>query len=90
MSVQGAVVVEVFHYTPARIVVTGRCKCCGDYLFLLLPATPMINFGDFIEVGRTNDTIGLHIYRGNSRLRYRLHPLDMPDELLVDLVEARK
>ena len=89
MNIQRVIVVEAYNYTADQVAVTAMCRCCGDFLFLLLSSIPVVEFNDLLDVVECGNETKLYLFRGNEHLKYRLFPLDMPDNLLCDLIIGR-
>ena len=86
-----AIVIESYDYSITRVVVTARYCCNEEYVFMFLPYNPSIFLGDIIEVDYdiTGKMCSIYLFRGNSKLRYRLQPDDFPPGILQHLIEDR-
>ena len=91
MTTHKAVVVEVFSHNPAQDVVTARYQgVTEEYIFMLIPQHPAVSFGDILEVvNKDGNQDGVYLSRGNSKLRYRLLPVQLPTQVLRQLIEDR-
>ena len=87
MTSRKAIVVESYDYSPTRIVVTIEYTDGGGFFFLFLPKTPVVSFGDIIEMDLEKDRV--YLSRGNEKLRFQLHPDDFPPGVLGKLIEDR-
>ena len=57
------------------------------YIFFFISTTPHVDFGDKIQMNFAKDKY--FVCRGNSRLTYRITPLEFPGTLLFELISER-
>ena len=57
------------------------------YHFFYIPKTPDINFGDIVQMNFEKQQF--YLYKGNSRLSYRILPQVFPGTLLLELIQER-
>lgn len=58
-----------------------------EYHFFYIPKTPQVDFGDIIQMNFAKNKF--YLYRGNSRLSYRIIPSPFPGSLLWELISER-
>ena len=89
MIVRKAIVIEVFQHLPNQVIVTGCYGSEEEFIFLCLPPRPEVNFGDILEVTVGGQEDKIHLYYGNDKLRYRLYPLELPEDIRRQLILDR-
>ena len=52
--------------------------------FFFIPTTPQVDFGDIVQMNFAEEKY--YVYRGNSRLSYKIIPLTFPGSLLIELI----
>jgi hypothetical protein len=58
-----------------------------SYHFFYIPKTPDVNFGDIIQMNFEKQQF--YVFKGNSRLSYKISPQVFPGTLLVELIQER-
>lgn len=75
------------HDESHRVLEVISNDCPKAYHFFFLPKTPDISFGDIVQMNFGESKF--YVYRGNSRLRYRISPKQFPGTLLLELIQER-
>lgn len=57
------------------------------YHFFFIPRVPEVDFGDRIQMNF--DKGEFYVYRGNSRLTFKINPEAFPGTLLIELMQQR-
>jgi hypothetical protein len=58
-----------------------------EYHFFYIPKTPEVNFGDIVQMNFANSKF--YVYRGSSRLSYKITPSPFPGSLLWELISEK-
>lgn len=81
-------VTECYDYDEShRIMEVISNDCPKAYHFFYIPKTPDICFGDIVQMNFEKQQF--HLYRGNSRLSYRILPQTFPGTLLLELIQEK-
>lgn len=58
-----------------------------EYHFFYVPKTPSISFGDIVQMNFQESKF--YVFRGISRLSYKITPQNFPGTLLLELIQER-
>jgi len=81
---QIGIVVECYDHNASHRILVVRSRENKDHHFFYIPTTHQVDFGDTIQMNFTENKF--YVYRGNSRLSYRIIPHPFPGSLLWELI----
>lgn len=86
-KVQIGIVIECYNHDSSHRILVVRSKDVPNYHFFYLAMSPIIDFGDEIQMNPAEDKYSVR--RGNSKLTFKLTPLVFPGSLLMELITER-
>lgn len=85
---QIGIVVEVYDHDASHCVLEVQLNDSpGEYRFFFISKFPQIDFGDTIQMNFAEDKYS--VLRGNSKLTFKIIPLEFPGSLLMELITER-
>lgn len=81
------IVVEIYDHDSTHRIMTVRSKDVLNHHFFYLGMTPIIDFGDEVEMNFEKEEYS--VCRGNSKLTYKINLLPFPGSLLWELISER-
>jgi len=78
------IVVECYDHDESHQILVVRDRKKADRHFFYTLKNPRVDFGDIIQMNFVEDKF--YVYRGNSRLSYRIIPSPFPGSLLWELI----
>ena len=86
-NTQIGIVVECFDPNASHRVLIARSRETKSYTYFYIPRIPVVDFGDTIQMNIAENKY--YIRRGNSKLIFKITPLDFPGTLLMELISER-
>lgn len=85
---QIGVVIECYDHNATHCVLEVQSNDLPkEFHYFYIPKTPEVNFGDTVQMNFAENKF--YVYRGNSRLTFKIIPSTFPGSLLWELITER-